>query len=52
MKLLMRDEHPIRNNICSIVPEKFSIKNCTPSEKEEIRRTNPDKFVLNREIGG
>lgn len=51
MKLLTRDETPIRNNKYSIIPEKFDIKHCTPSEIGEIRRTNPEKFVLNRQIG-
>jgi len=42
---------PIRNTINSLVPSKFSITNVTAAEKEEIRRTNPSKFVLAREIG-
>lgn len=39
---LIKDEvAPIRNNVNSIIPAKFSIHNATEEEKEEIRKNNP-----------
>ena len=50
---LIKDEiAPIRNMTNSLIPSRFGYQNATAAEKEEIRKTMPEKFVFHREVSG